>query len=162
MTELVKGTLEIVRECASKLMDEPGNDRRYLMVCRMLESLEDQKRELDACLSNCFCLDASFRQAMFACLAWQGEWMSRISEASQLEPLCNRVERASHRLQEEKDRCVERRDVFGILARETLPKFLLEIQRHADTDGNGRAMRAQSVCTICGALCNHIASKLQT
>ena len=162
MTELAWETRQIVQECASGLMDASGNDRRYLTVCRMLERLEDQKRALDECLSRGFCLDESFMQAMFGCLAWQGEWMSRGSDVAELETLCNQIERASSRLQEEKGRCVEHREKFGVLARETIPKFLLEIQRHADADGRGRAMRAQSVCTLCGELCNHIASKIGT
>ena len=162
MTKLVKTIMQTVQECASKLMGETGNDRRYLLVCRMLESLEDQKRELDECLSKGFCLDASFMQAMYRCFAWQGEWMSRVSEDAELESLCNQVDRASRRLQEEKSRCVEHREMYGVLARETIPKFLSEIQRHADADGKGRAMRAQSVCMLCGELCNHIASRIQS
>ena len=97
-------------------------------------------------------------QAMHLCLAWEGEWMPQISGMAELELSGKRIEKAILFLQSEKDKLVDCREGYSPLSRVILPKFLLEVHRLADAEHNGRGMRAQSVCTLCGELCNHISS----
>ena len=161
MTEIVTRIAQAVRECADRLLNESGNERRYLMICRMLDCLEDQKRELDARLAGSFYLDQPFMQAMHLCLDWEGKWMPQIPKAAELELLGKRIEKTILCLQSEKEMCADCREKYSLLSREVLPKFLLEVQRLSDADQNGRGMRAQSVCMLCGELSNHISSIIQ-
>ena len=161
MTEIVTRIAQDVRECADRLLDESGNERRYLMICRMLECLEEQKRELDARLAGSFYLDQPFMQAMHLCLDWEGTWMPQIPRTAELELLGKRIEKAILCLQSEKERCADCREKYSLLSREIFPNFLLEVQRLSDADQNGRGMRAQSVCMLCGELCIHISSIIQ-
>lgn len=158
ITEIMTKIAKAVQECADGLLDLSGNDRRYLAVCQMLACLEDQKRGLDASLASSFYLDQPFLQAMHLCLAWEGEWMPQIPKMAELELPCERIEKAILSLQSEKEKLVDCRERYSPLSREILPKFLLEVHRLADADQNGQGMRAQSVCTLCGELCNHISS----
>ena len=158
ITETVMKIAQTVQECADGLLDVSGNDRRYRMICRMLACLEEQKRELDAHLASSFYLDQPFMQGMHLCLAWEGEWMPQIPKMAELALPGKRIEKAILSLQSEKEKLVDCRERCSLFSREILPKFLLEVQRLADAEQNGRGMRAQSVCMLCGELCNHISS----
>ncbi len=158
MTETVAKIAQAVQACADRLLDTAGNQNRYLMICGMLACLEEQKRVLDASLSNSFYLDQHFMEAMHLCLAWEGEWMPQIPMNAELRLPCKRIEKAILCLQSEKEKCTECRERYSLLSREVLPKFLSELQRLSDADQNGRGMRAQSVCMLCGELCNHIST----
>ena len=87
--------------------------------------------------------------------------MPQIPKAAELESLGKRIEKAILCLQNEKERCADCRERYSLLSREIFPNFLLEVQRLSDADQNGRGMRAQSVCMLCGELCNHISSIIQ-
>ena len=150
-----------VRECGEKLTDEQGNTGRYLMVCRMLESLEEEKRRLDACLASYFHLDGAFTQATIHCLRWQGEWTSETVQSSEIATAGGRIERALFRMGNEKKTYAQSRDALGVLSREIFPRFLGEVYRLSDADQNGKGMRAQSVSVLCGELCNHISTAFQ-
>jgi hypothetical protein len=103
-------------------------------------------------------LDEPFLRAMMLALEWEGKWMPKILSMAELEGACKRIEKSILCLQEEKSKCADCRDAYSAFSRETLPRFLVEVQRLADADRNGRGMRAQSVTALCGELCNHISS----
>ena len=150
---------QAVHACSSKLLDEQGNAGRYLMVCRMLECLEDEKRKLDSDLVTYFHLDDSFTRSTIYCLKWEGEWASATRETAEITAVSQRVQKALARLENEKRMYADSRDRLGVLSREILPQFLKEVYRLSDADHNGKGLRAQSVCVRCGELSRHISAE---
>ncbi len=156
MMVVVDRIVQAVRECSVKLLDEQGNEKRYLMICRMLRCLETEKRDLDLHLVNYFHMDDAFAQTMIHCLKWEGQWMPSTQENAEIESVGQRIQKALVRLENEKGVYANSRDKLGVLSREILPQFLKEVYRLSDADQNGKGLRAQSVCVLCGELCNHI------
>jgi len=150
---------QALHECSSKLLDEQGNAGRYLMICRTLECLEDEKRKLDSDLATYFHLDDAFTQSTIHCFKWEGEWAPLTRETAEITAASQRLQKALARLENEKRTYADSRDRLGVLSREILPQFLKEIYRLSDADQNGKGLRAQSVCMLCGELSRHISAE---
>ena len=161
IAETADRILQDVRGVSEKLTDIQGNTNRFHTVCRMIESLEREKGNLDSLLVDCYHSDESFLQAMMQSLSWEGELTSRDREVGEIATATERMRRATLRLEEERRVCREMRDAYSALSRQILPTFLREVHRLSDADRNGQGIRVQSISVLCGELCNHITRLLK-
>lgn len=147
---------DAVEQMADQLIVASSEDARFSTFCRRLEHLEQNKRELDRCFSAFLGLEVIVTEGKMKLLQWEGDVTLLANRNSSAGGCVSCLREKSQLISEKFLEYQECRQRLEKVMRSVLPRFFEELYRLSDVEHGGRGFRMQSVCALCGFVCNEI------